>query len=834
MGNKELLSYFRRCVFSEEERQLFASAYVTKVEANQQHRLLKAHTAYPAYVPFSHILKLEAVIKATYELNTAELIVSFPNETFKVEHWEDIVLCAKRKNGGVNGFLNDSTVSVEGNRLTVFLKYGGLDMIEAMGVERTLNEVLREWYDQPYQLEFSGAVQVDETNRQEIPEPEFEEMLPPPEPVAPPKEPAKREWHRPAPVVVEMPQIPFKPTDTIIHGDRIGKNFYSMEKVSQVTGTVSVMGNIFKCDSRTTWDQKNVRFSVYVTDYTGSIILKFLVPADKAEELSGKLKNGKAIGATGQAMYDKYEEDFVINAKCIFEAKYFTRQDFAEEKRVELHLHTNMSSMDAVNPIGDYVRRAAAWGHKAIAITDHGNLQNYPAAAAAAEETGIKMIYGVEGYLVDDTVEGFDPQQTYRQKNTPRYHIVILVKNKIGLKHLYELITLSSVEHFYRRPLMFRSEIQRLREGLIIGSACEAGELFRAVLRKEPEDVLLQTAAFYDYLEVQPIGNNAYMLRNGTAANEEELQQFNKEILCLGEKLNKPVVATCDVHFLDPRDEVFRRILMAGNGFEDADQQAPLYFRTTEEMLAEFEYLPFEKAHEIVVENPNKIADMVEELIPIPVGMHAPNMEGAEEELRTIAWKTAHETYGENLPKLVEERLERELNAIINNGFSVMYMIAQKLVKKSNEAGYSVGSRGSVGSSFAASMVGISEVNPLPPHYICPHCKHSEFFEDGSVGSGFDLPDKDCPVCGKPMKTDGHDIPFETFLGFKGDKVPDIDLNFSGEYQSTAHKYVEELFGEGYVFKAGTIGTLADKTAYGYLNTSLQNRIRLCKEVFRE
>lgn len=837
MANKDLLSFFKRCNFNDEELALFEGAIATKVVVSQEHRILKAHAEFLRYVSFSRIIGLEEKVKSCYDLNAIEIYPSFADLVFSEEHWADIVAYAKRKNGGVNGFLNDSTIELDGDRLNITLQYGGLDIIKALNVEKTISEVIRDWYKADFQIVFSGATVVNEENRIEVPEPVLEEA--PPVPVAPPpavKEPVKREWRR-APVVTEMPDIPFKPGEVLIHGDRIGKNFYAMNKVNQVEGSVSILGNIFKCDSRTTWDQKNVRFSLYVTDYTGSIILKFMVPVDKADAISGKLKPGNTIGATGQAMYDKYEEDYVVNAKSIFEAKHIVRQDFAEEKRVELHLHTNMSAMDAVNPIGDFVRRAKHWGHDAIAITDHGNLQNYPDARAAADSCGIKMIYGVEGYLVDDTVEGFDPENSY--KTAPRYHIILLVKDKEGLKHLYELVSLSNVKHFHRRPIMFKSEIEKLRKGLIIGSACEAGELFRAIVAKEPESRLKEIASFYDYLEVQPIGNNAYMLRptqkknkrEGTvtvippvAESEEVLQEFNRTIIRLGDELKKPVCATCDVHFLDAKDEVFRRILMAGNGFEDADNQPPLYYRTTEEMLAEFEYLPFEKAYEIVVTNTRKIADQIESIIPIPEGMYAPELEGAEEELSTIAWKNAYEIYGDPLPEIVRERLERELNSIIGNGYAVMYMSAQKLVMKSNEAGYSVGSRGSVGSSFAASMVGISEVNPLAPHYICKKCKYSEFFTDGSVGSGFDLPDENCPVCGEPMRADGHDIPFETFLGFKGDKVPDIDLNFSGEYQSTAQKYVEELFGEGYVFKAGTIGTLADKTAYGYVKKYLESK----------
>ena len=826
MAGKDFLSFFKRCNFSPDEQNMLQGAMVLKAEANQEHRQIKAQVSFKNYVSYKEISKFETRIIEIYQLSSAELTPSFPEVEFSAEMWPDVIEAAKRRCSGVNGFLNDSSVILENDTVSVQLRYGGLDIMEALRIPEGLKLIFNTWFAKPLNVAFGGATRVDSTNLQDIPEPEIDNLPPPPpkqEPVAP-KEMPKREWRRPAPVVTEMPKIPFKMTDNVIFGNHVARNFYSLENVAQVTGNVSVMGNIFKCESKPTWDMKNVRFTIYITDYTGSMILKFMVPQDKADELSGKLKAGKAIGASGQPMYDKYEQDNVINTKCIFEAKYIIRQDHADEKRVELHLHTNMSSMDAVNTIDDYVKRAAYWGHDAIAITDHGNLQNYPAACAAAKEYGLKMIYGVEGYLVDDTIPGFNPEESFRLKTTPRYHIILLVKNMVGLRNLYELITLSSINHFYRRPLMYRSEIERLREGLIIGSACEAGELFRSVVSGATEDEQLKIASFYDYLEIQPLGNNEYMIRNGTARSEDDLIAFNKQIIHLADQLKKPVVATCDTHFLDEKDEVFRRILMAGNGFTDADNQPPLYFRNTEEMLKEFDYLPYARAYEIVVENTRMIAEQVEPLIPIPEGMRAPEMEGAEEELRNISWETAHRIYGDPLPEIVEKRLSRELDSIIGNGYAVMYMISQKLVKKSNEAGYSVGSRGSVGSSFAATMVGISEVNPLAPHYVCPKCKHSEFFEDGSVGSGFDLPDKKCPECDTLMKTDGHDIPFETFLGFKGDKVPDIDLNFSGEYQTTAHKYVEELFGEGYVFKAGTIGTLADKTAYGYVKKYLEGK----------
>lgn len=792
-------------------------------------------------------------------------------------------------------------------------------------------------------------------------------------------------------------------------GKPIKNEKMNVSDINIQTGSAVIKGDIFQIETREIRGNK-LLVTFNISDGTDSITVKTFLSKEQGDELLDNLFEDSHVLLEGDITYDNFSKGIVCMLRSLIRLTKEERDDKSDEKRVELHLHTKMSSMDGISSLTSLVNRAHKWGHKAIAITDHGVVQGYPEGMELSNKLGIKMIYGLEGYMINDkkdiitnydsntnyneyvvfdiettglssindmiteigaikvrdgnVVETFsqlinperpisefitnltgitnemvtdkpkinqvinsfnefigssvlvahnatfdigfireqmrlvnlelenpildtlelartifptlknhkldtlakhldvnlenhhraldDAQATkdilfktldileekgissFDQINNLRgnkdntkdetFHLVILVKNLVGLKNMYKLVSQSHLKYFHRRPRLPKSFIEANREGLLIGSACEGGELYKAIVKSKSNNEIRDIIKFYDYLEIQPIGNNMHLVRNGIVRDEEHLQLLNKQIYQLGKRYNKPVVATGDVHFLDPEDEIYRRILMTGQGFSDADKQPPLYFMSTDQMLEEFAYLGEDIAREVVITNTNKISDMVDNIKPIPDGTFPPIIEGSEQELKDITYKRAHQIYGEVLPSIVKKRLDRELNSIIKNGYAVMYIIAQKLVWKSNEDGYLVGSRGSVGSSFAATMSGITEVNPLVPHYVCPNCKFSEFFDDGSIASGSDMPDKNCPNCNTALIKDGQDIPFEVFLGFEGDKEPDIDLNFAGEYQSTAHKYTEELFGEGYVFRAGTIGTIADKTAYGFVKKYFEQK----------
>ncbi len=564
-----------------------------------------------------------------------------------------------------------------------------------------------------------------------------------------------------------------------------------------------------------TWDARPVRggqlVSFDLTDFTDSITVKAFARGDDSP-LAQPLPVGTGLKVRGRVEFDRFTHELVLNADDIMRADVPRRIDDHPEKRVELHLHTKMSSLDGAADTVAVIRQAAAWGHPAVAITDHGVIHAFPEAHQAAKAAGIKLIYGMEGYLVDD------PDAKSRS-----YHIVILAKNRQGLRHLYELVSISHLYHFYRNPRIPRSELEKRREGLILGSACEAGELYQAILNGESEEQLLERARFYDYLEIQPVDNNRFLVDEGKVPGVEALRDINRRIVELGRRLGKPVVATSDAHFVHPEDEIIRRILMAGHGFSTAERPSQLYFRTTREMLAEFAYLGEETAREVVIVNPNRVAEECEFMEPVPPGLHTPDLPEAADAIARMAQDRARQRYGDPLPEIVAARVERELRSIIDNGYAPLYYIAHKLVRKSLEDGYLVGSRGSVGSSLVATLCEITEVNPLPPHYVCPTCRWSQFFTDGSVGAGVDLPARACPQCGTALEKDGFDIPFETFMGFHGDKVPDIDLNFSGEYQAEAHRYAEELLGKENVYRAGTTATLAERTAYGYVRKFLES-----------
>ena len=606
----------------------------------------------------------------------------------------------------------------------------------------------------------------------------------------------------------------------LVMGSAITEEVTPLEKITSESGKVALEGTVFKLDARTTKNDSKLA-AIYVTNKTTSIPVKAFVSNDKWDDIKEHLPAGSGIKVQGMAQWDIFDKCVTVMADSLEKADTPQRVDTYPKKRVELHAHTKMSAMDGLNDTKELVKRAAEWGHKAIAITDHGVVQAFP--DASSESGKIKILYGCEGYLYDD--EGCiadDGTIDYKAHGT--YHIIILAKNRKGLKNLYKLVSKSHLDYFYKRPRIPRSVLSAYREGLILGSACEAGELFRAIRSGAPEEELRKIVEFYDYLEIQPLINNRFMVREGLVAEEEDLRNFNRRIVALGEKYDRPVCATCDAHYFDPEEAIYRNILMAGQGYKDAESGEGLYFRTTDEMMEEFAYLGEETAHKVVIENTNMIADQIESIMPVPKGKFPPKIEGAEEYLRKVCEKRVADMYGDPLPQPIRQRLDKELNSIIDNGYAVMYRSAEMLVQKSIEEGYLVGSRGSVGSSFAATASGITEVNPLPAHYICPNCKNLEWDETGEYDCGVDMPDKVCPVCGTPYNKEGFTIPFETFLGFEANKEPDIDLNFAGEYQSKAQKYVEEIFGAENVFKAGTIGTIKENTAFGFVNKYFEEK----------
>ena len=1010
--------------------QQISQGELTQLNINKQARLITLAVKFNGLVERNTLFDTEKLITKTLAYHTV-IKPHFPTELFSADYFPQLYAAVRRDIPSINGTLNNAEVRFENNTLTINLLNGGKTLLDSKGFDKALIKLVSEEFNLFISVNYTGTFEVEENseeykaaiqdaqekinreNLQKAAEFYQEEV----------ETAEKREEKHAENTTVEIevregkfatPQI-IQSSIRPLYGRSIRGKMIPISSISGDSGRIVVWGDVFDIEKKVTKSGDKNIFTIDITDYTGSTTAK-VFNSIKESAVIDNIKKGDTIVVQGDVEYDKYAGELVVNARSIGTAQKVKVVDNAEKKRVELHMHTNMSQMDAVTSAGDLVNRAYQWGHKAVAITDHGVAQAFPDAMKAADkinkdEEKIKIIYGVEAYFMDDLVEsvkgdadtGFDgtficfdiettglsaardkiteigavkvengvitdtfstfanPEMPIPQKITqltgitddmvkdapsqseavgaflefagdnvlvahnapfdtsfiakacedmgreynytsidtvaisrailtdiknckldtvakflrlgdfnhhratddaemlarifinlcqrltddygitktndintkiaggdfkklPTYHQIILVKNKTGLKNLYRLISYSHLNYFYKKPRIPKSELVKYREGLIIGSACCAGQLYMAILEGKPWGELKQIASFYDYLEIQPAGNNSFMIRDGRFNSVDELHEIDRTIIKLAKELGKPVCATCDVHFMDPTDSEFRKILMAGQGFKDAEQQAPLYFRTTAEMLKEFEWLGKDKAYEYVVENPNKIADMCEYIRPIPKGTFPPNIEGAQEQLIDITWKRAKEKYGDPLPEIVKARLDKELNSITTYGFSVLYMTAQKLVADSEAHGYLVGSRGSVGSSFVATMSGISEVNPLCPHYVCPNCKHSEFITDGSYGSGFDMPPKNCPECGTLMDQDGHEIPFETFLGFKGDKVPDIDLNFSGEYQSKSHRYTEELFGKNNVFKAGTISTVAEKTALGFVKKFAQER----------
>ncbi len=984
-------------------------------------------------IVLKELVDFEKYLKNRFSIDFVDTIIKYSDNVILPnlqEEWKIIAAYMANRHPITRPILSGSVAEIKDNSMNIILAFKGAEMMNSRNFDKELEDIIKNLYGKTYKIKYIEKINEEEIRKNEEraleaqkivikrAQQEAQAAIEAQKEEKNKNEVAKSEEKNNQSIKVEdkQPEAPEEEKSPVILGrnPNIKENVVNVEDLNVDSGKVALVGEILNTDSRELKSGKFlVSFDLY--DGTSTITCKAFVEADKVKGVLGRLKEAKGVKLSGTAQFDPFAKEIGVIANVIIETpgkKKAERMDFAEEKRVELHMHTQMSQMDGMTSATDLIKRAIKWGMKSIAITDHGVVQSFPEAHKLLEKNkdAIKVIYGVEAYFVpdktpsvnkarkqdidteycvldiettglsyrtekitelgaikikngeiidtfecfvnpekpipqnvvevthitDDMVKdagtikeilpkflefmgdsvlvahnadfdigflkhnaeelGYKLDNTYIDtlrlakdlfpdykkyklgiiaeklgivvevahralddvktlvevfkvmlkmlkernvktvddidvvtasdtnfKNLPSYHAIILAQNYVGLKNLYKLVSFSHLDYFYKKPRILKSLYKKYSEGLLLGSACEQGELYRAIVEGKSDEEIEKIASDYDYLEIQPLGNNQFMVRNGIVDSEETLKDFNRKIVELGEKLQKLVVATCDVHFMDPQDEIYRRILQAGQGYEDADMQAPLYLRTTDEMLDEFAYLGQEKAYEVVVTNTNKIADMCEKISPISPEKCPPHIEGCEETIRNIAYKKAHELYGDPLPEVVQTRLDKELESIIKNGFSVMYIIAQKLVWKSNEDGYIVGSRGSVGSSFAAYATGITEVNSLPPHYRCPNCKYSDFTDYG-YQCGFDLPDKNCPNCGHALIKDGIDIPFETFLGFNGDKEPDIDLNFSGEYQAKAHKYTEVIFGKGTTFKAGTVGTVADKTAFGYVKKYYEDR----------
>lgn len=817
---------------------------ITSFTVSRQDRELAIGLNLESFIDYGIVENSQNQIASAMELKKVHINPRFPKSEFSLDNIERILEYVRHESPAANGFFDGCEAELEDRTLTLCLKKGGKDVLESQKVDRAIANKIYQLFDldfvviflevQAFDIEKAVQKAVEERRAEEQHKKEEEE-----------KNVNHELWD-------ELPV--FKDTLKKIYGKAIHEKPKNIADVSTEDGYITVWGDVLKTEVRETKRGTSKIFDFDISDYTSSITVKMFDDKRVIDPLVEKINEAGTLVISGGYQFDTFSNQYVLRPYAIASIKKAEKTDDEPEKRIELHMHTSLSEMDAISSPTALVKQAIKWGHEAVAITDHGVVQALPEAyAASGKGSKIKLILGMEGYLVDD--EKYPDFLNMKTNQYERYHIIFLVKEdtsmdesipkeerKYGRKNLYEMISASNVKYFKKRPLIPKSLLRKKRDCIIVGSACEQGEVYQAILDDVDEDKLEEIASFYDYLEIQPNGNNAFMLRTSDQEyvtnkrgeekknrywkvnSEEDLININKKIIALGDKLGKLVVATGDVHFLSEHDAKFRAIIMASKGFDDADNQPPLYFKTTREMLDDFAWAG-DRAREFVIDNPKKIADSIMDNIPpIPPGTFQPHIDGANEELTEKCWNMAKDLYGDPVPEYVANRLQRELDSIIGHGFGVLYVIAKRLVEESERNGYLVGSRGSVGSSLAAHFGGISEVNPLAPHYYCKKCKHSEFFLNGEYGSGFDLPVKNCPNCGTPMKRDGHEIPFETFLGFDGDKEPDIDLNFSGEYQSRSHRFTEELFGKEYVFKAGTMATVADKTAYGYVMKYLDER----------